>query len=287
MIRYNKKHKRLYSGIFLKPIGLNIEHDISNTFSLMFVNPITAKKLFKVFKILSTNPNDILIDKGKVDIIGQNIYSYKVDYKSRLIYGEYNGEKTFLDYIVVKRRPSRLLSKEKLYNIIIRVMGIIIGIIGSLLTSVLLPFISLAIIIEDRGPIFDKNICMDKNGKKYLRYKFRTRYTKPCSKKNELMVTIMRGLYVGGSVIEQNNPKYDLMREVIQDMIMELLSTTKVGGFLRDTYLDILPYFFHLLKGNISIQEIIKIIKLNQIEKKYGINMLSENDTDKEVIPQL
>ncbi len=96
------------------------------------------------------------------------------------------------------------------------------GLIGSLITIALLPFIGLAIYIDSPGPIFYLQTRLGKDGKPFKVIKFRTMI--PDAEK-----------YTGAVLATEDDPRI-----------------TKVGKFLRKTRLDELPQFFNVLKGDMS-----------------------------------
>jgi len=104
-----------------------------------------------------------------------------------------------------------------------RIIDISIGLIGSIITLILLPFIGLAIYIDSPGPIFFLQTRLGKNGKPFKVIKFRTMI--PDAEK-----------HTGAVLAKENDPRI-----------------TRVGKFLRRTRLDELPQFFNVLLGQMSI----------------------------------
>ena len=114
-----------------------------------------------------------------------------------------------------------------------RAMDIAGGVIGSILTVLLTPFIALAIVIDDPGPVFFKQKRVGRNGRLFNIYKFRSMCRDAEEKKAEL---------------EQDNEAKGLMFKMENDPRI-----TKVGKFLRKTSLDEFPQFFNILKGDMSL----------------------------------
>ena len=114
-----------------------------------------------------------------------------------------------------------------------RAMDIAGGVIGSILTVLLTPFIALAIVIDDSGPVFFKQKRVGRNGRLFNIYKFRSMCRDAEEKKAEL---------------EQDNEAKGLMFKMENDPRI-----TKVGRFLRKTSLDEFPQFFNILKGDMSL----------------------------------
>lgn len=114
-----------------------------------------------------------------------------------------------------------------------RLMDIVGGFIGVLITLVVTPFVALAIKLESKGPVFFSQIRIGKNGRRFKMYKFRSMYIDAEKRKKEL--------------IEQNEVK-GLMFKMDNDPRI-----TKVGQFIRKTSIDELPQFFNVLKGDMSL----------------------------------
>ncbi len=69
-----------------------------------------------------------------------------------------------------------------------RLMDIVGGLIGSLITLILTIPVGLAIFLSDPGPIFFKQIRIGENGKKFQMYKFRSMYLDAEARKQQLAV---------------------------------------------------------------------------------------------------
>jgi exopolysaccharide biosynthesis polyprenyl glycosylphosphotransferase len=117
--------------------------------------------------------------------------------------------------------------------IVKRILDIIGGFIGVILTGVLTLFLAPAILIESRGPIFFSQTRIGKNGRKFKIYKFRSMYPDAEQRKIELM--------------EKNEMK-GLMFKMTDDPRI-----TKVGKFIRRTSLDEFPQFINVLMGDMSL----------------------------------
>lgn len=107
-----------------------------------------------------------------------------------------------------------------MYRIFIkRIIDIIISLIALLLLWPLFIIIAILIKIDDKGPVFYKQIRTGKNGKNFEMFKFRT--MKACKRGDEMKL-----------------PHEERV--------------TKIGKFLRKTSLDELPQFINVLIGNMS-----------------------------------
>ena len=114
-----------------------------------------------------------------------------------------------------------------------RIMDIIGGVIGSLITVVLSIFLIPVILIDSPGPVFFKQKRVGRNGRVFTILKFRSMYKDAEERKAELM--------------EKNKMK-GLLFKIDDDP-----RTTRVGKFIRKTSLDEFPQFFNVLKGNMSL----------------------------------
>lgn len=149
-----------------------------------------------------------------------------------------------LSYITVK---NKIIESMGPYNVVTfattmystgslfikRVMDIIGGMVGLLITAIAFIFVAPAIWIEDKGPIFFSQKRVGKNGRIFKIYKFRSMYVDAEERKKELM---------------KNNEMSGAMFKMKDDPRI-----TKIGKFIRKTSIDELPQFFNILKGDMSL----------------------------------
>ncbi len=126
--------------------------------------------------------------------------------------------------------------------IVKRVMDILSGIVGCIITVVLMIFLGPIIYIKSPGPIFFKQVRIGKNGHKFQIYKFRSMYMDAEERKKELM--------------EQNKMSDGMMFKV--DWDTRIIGSEKgpdkgIGNFMRKYSLDEWPQFFNVLKGDMSL----------------------------------
>lgn len=114
-----------------------------------------------------------------------------------------------------------------------RALDIIGGLVGLLITGLLLALVGPAIVIESPGPIFFSQTRIGKNGRRFKIYKFRSMYTDAEERKKELM---------------EKNKMSGLMFKMDDDPRI-----TKVGKFIRKTSIDEFPQFWNVLKGDMSL----------------------------------
>lgn len=105
---------------------------------------------------------------------------------------------------------------------LIRAFDVLIGFIGCLLLLITLPFVSLAIWLEDRGPLFYSQRRIGLNGNTFGLHKFRSMH---CDAESTGPVWACAG---------DNR-------------------VTRVGAVLRRSKLDELPQFFNILVGEMSL----------------------------------
>lgn len=127
-----------------------------------------------------------------------------------------------------------------------RIMDIAGGLIGALITLLLIPTVGLAIWLTDPGPIFFSQIRIGENGKKFRMYKFRSMYMDAEARKNQ--------------VAKENGQEGHLMFKMEQDP--RIIGSRQgpdgkwkkgVGGWIRALSLDEFPQFFNVLKGDMSL----------------------------------
>lgn len=114
-----------------------------------------------------------------------------------------------------------------------RMIDIIGGVVGLIITAVLFPFVALAIKLDSKGPILFSQIRIGKNGRRIRIYKFRSMYTDAEQKKKQLQ-----------NENEMNGPMFKIENDP---------RITKVGRFIRKTSIDELPQFYNVLKGDMSL----------------------------------
>ena len=127
-----------------------------------------------------------------------------------------------------------------------RLMDIAGGLIGSLITVLLIPPVGLAIWLSDPGPVFFSQTRIGENGKKFQMYKFRSMYmdaeerkkqlAQECGQENQLMFKLKHDPRIIG---QKEGPDGKWKRGV--------------GGWLRCLSLDEFPQFFNVLKGDMSL----------------------------------
>lgn len=127
-----------------------------------------------------------------------------------------------------------------------RLLDILGGLVGCILTGIIFLFVAPAIYIASPGPIFFAQERVGKNGKPFKIYKFRSMYMDAEERKAELMKDNKLG---DGKMF-----KLDFDPRVIGNKVLpDGTQKTGVGDFIRRTSLDEFPQFFNVLKGEMSL----------------------------------
>ena len=114
-----------------------------------------------------------------------------------------------------------------------RVLDIIGGLLGTIITLLLYPILGLAIKIDSPGPVLFKQKRVSRNGRVFDLYKFRSMYENA----EELKKDLMAENQMNGAMFKvKNDPRI-----------------TRVGKWLRKASLDEFPQFFNVLKGEMSL----------------------------------
>lgn len=130
-----------------------------------------------------------------------------------------------VNYAAVQHSTAKLAIK--------RIVDIIGGIVGLILTGIIFLFVAPAIKLDSPGPVIFAQTRIGKNGKRFKFYKFRSMYMDAEERKKELM---------------KDNKMDGLMFKMDDDPRI-----TKVGKFIRKTSLDEFPQFWNVLKGDMSL----------------------------------
>lgn len=116
-----------------------------------------------------------------------------------------------------------------------RLMDIVGGMVGCVLTGVLFLFVAPWIYIKSPGPIFFSQERIGMGGRRFRIYKFRSMYTDAEERKKELL--------------GQNQVKDGHMFKMENDPRI----IPGVGHFIRKTSIDEFPQFFNVLRGDMSL----------------------------------
>lgn len=118
-------------------------------------------------------------------------------------------------------------------EVIKRIMDILGGLFGIIITSPVMLVTAIAIKIDSPGPVLFRQTRVGKNGRTFTMYKFRSMCDKADDMKKDL--------------IEKSN------KDVVMFKLKDDPRITKVGRFIRKTSIDELPQFFNILGGSMSL----------------------------------
>lgn len=116
-----------------------------------------------------------------------------------------------------------------------RLVDIAGGIVGLLITAVMVVIIGPVIYFRSPGPIFFSQVRIGKNGRQFRIYKFRSMYMDAEQRKKELL--------------NHNHVKENMMFKMKKDPRI----IKGIGTFIRKTSIDELPQFWNVLKGDMSL----------------------------------
>lgn len=123
-----------------------------------------------------------------------------------------------------------------------RLMDIVGGFVGCLLTGIFTVILAPFIWIKSPGPIFFSQMRVGRNGKLFKMYKFRSMYPDAEERKQELLA--MNEVEDGYMFKIENDPRI---------IGSEKGAGKGIGNFIRKTSLDEFPQFFNVLKGDMSL----------------------------------
>ena len=141
-----------------------------------------------------------------------------------------------------------------------RIMDILGGIVGCIITGVWFIFVAPALYIKSPGPIFFKQKRIGLNGREFDMYKFRSMYLDAEERKAALM--------------EQNKIESGLMFKIDDDP--RIIGSEKkdkngkprgIGNILREYSLDEFPQFINVLKGD---RDIIRTTKKSPLKMRLS-----------------
>lgn len=141
------------------------------------------------------------------------------------------------DYTVLSSSVNIITVRQMLLKRLIDIIG---GMVGMLITCILFIFIAPVIYIKSPGPVLFKQWRVGRNGKKFQIYKFRSMYMDAEERKAELMA--------------KNKIKDGMMFKIENDpRIIGGENGKGIGNFIRKTSIDEFPQFFNVLKGDMSL----------------------------------
>jgi exopolysaccharide biosynthesis polyprenyl glycosylphosphotransferase len=176
-------------------------------------------------KDLVVNVEDYLLDLEALGVTARVVLDYYDVYSAR------RELSFFHDTIPILTFHSKTFDAWQLF--LKRSLDIVGSLVGLCLFSLFLPFVTMAIKINDPGPIFFGQERVGMSGRRFKCWKFRSMYIDAEERKQELMGQNE----MSGAIFKiKNDPR-----------------VTAVGRFLRKTSLDELPQFWNVLMGQMSL----------------------------------
>ncbi len=127
-----------------------------------------------------------------------------------------------------------------------RLMDIMGGLVGCLITGIVYLFLASAIRRQSPGPVFFSQERIGRNGRKFKMYKFRSMYMDAEERKKELE---KQNRVQDGMMFKLDFDPRIIGNEILPDGTHK----TGLGDFIRRTSLDEFPQFFNVLKGDMSL----------------------------------
>lgn len=126
------------------------------------------------------------------------------------------------------------IKTASIYQMVLkRLMDIVGGLVGLIITVVLFVVFAPIIYIQSPGPVFFAQERVGRNGRRFKMYKFRSMYMDAEERKKELM---------------DKNKMNGLMFKMDNDPRI-----IPIGHFMRKTSIDEFPQFWNVLKGDMSL----------------------------------
>ena len=157
------------------------------------------------------------------------------------------GRKQFVEHMAGYTVLTTTINYASPFQLLVkRLIDIVVGIIGCVLTGIVTLIIGPLIKKADPGPIFFVQERVGENGKTFKMYKFRSMYMDAEERKKELEEHNKVG---DGLMFKMDEDPRIIGFEKLPD------GTTKrgIGNILRDTSLDEFPQFLNVLKGDMSL----------------------------------
>jgi lipopolysaccharide/colanic/teichoic acid biosynthesis glycosyltransferase len=145
---------------------------------------------------------------------------------------KYEGRRNvpYVDFSLSRFRTWPRLSYARAIK---RIADIIVASIVLIIFAPVLPFIALAVKLSSKGPVFFKDMRQGLHGKSFACLKFRTMLVGADTMQEKLR-----------SLNEADGPQF---------VISDDPRMSRVGRFLRETYLDEIPQFLSILLGHMSL----------------------------------
>ena len=128
-----------------------------------------------------------------------------------------------------------------------RMLDIAGGLVGTVITLILILFLGPIIFIKSPGSIFFKQERVGQNGRKFNMYKFRTMYLDAEERKKNLLE---QNQIADGMMFKMENDPRIIGRKIDQKTGEYIPG---IGNWIRKLSLDEFPQFFNVLRGDMSL----------------------------------
>ena len=219
-------------GIFLPPTPRNIDTGdetpllggVEDLVSFCKSHPID-EVVFCLYRNEIQNLDDYFLEMDQMGITVRMVLDVYEVHRARREVAMFHGELPILTFHCMVFDASQLFVK--------RCLDFIGALVGIIITSVLFPFIALAIKLDSPGPLLFGQKRVGEHGRLFKCWKFRSMYIDAEERKKDLSHLNE----MNGAIFKiKNDPRI-----------------TKVGHFIRKTSLDELPQFWNVLCGDMSL----------------------------------
>ena len=195
-----------------------------------------------VDEVLIYLPSDVEMPQEMMDTLTMMGVAIHLPVVGRNFKGSKQFVETIGGYTVLTTSMNIVGSKQMFYK---RALDIVGGIVGCLITLVLIVIVGPIIYIKSPGPIFFSQTRIGKNGRKFKIHKFRSMYMDAEERKKEYMAqNKMDGLMFK----MDNDPRIIGSEKIGKDG-----KPKGIGNFIRSTSIDEFPQFWNVLKGEMSL----------------------------------
>jgi lipopolysaccharide/colanic/teichoic acid biosynthesis glycosyltransferase len=163
--------------------------------------------------------NSVIVDSGQIS--GQSCDVVNCNVGPDLLGGDFSGSR------------HRIWPRFSYARCLKRIADIIISAIVLVVFAPILPFVALAVKLDSKGPIFFKDMRQGLHGRRFACLKFRTMLVGADAMQEKLR-----------ALNEADGPQF---------VIADDPRMSRVGRFLRETYIDEIPQFLSILLGRMSI----------------------------------
>lgn len=193
-------------------------------------------------EVLIYLPSDVEMPQEMMDTLTMMGVAIHIPVAGKSFKGSKQFVETIGGYTVLTTSMNIVASKQMFYK---RAMDILGGIVGCMITLVLIVFFGPIIYIKSPGPIFFSQTRIGKNGRKFKIYKFRSMYMDAEERKKEYMA---QNKMDGFMFKMDNDPRIIGSEKIGKDG-----KPKGIGNFIRSTSIDEFPQFWNVLKGDMSL----------------------------------